>query len=202
MICIGNIACLLMATIGTVTNYPMIPMVRTTCHAPAGVWRFGGGRFGEFAFGERITSFSEYEKLSCVQADGATRVVVKVRKPYFGFKEAKLHFGKTNRLFKVEMQNLIPPDEMASQTALKMSKIMEDLSRFYKTQFKKKEGVQEPHVINQYLSKDSDFIISILLSRSDEGKMLTLCVENVKIRKQKIQGSDAKPVEVDVEIES
>lgn len=155
---------------------------------------------GEFAFGERITSFSEYEKLSCVQVDGATRVVVKVRKPYFGFEEAKLHFGKTNRLFKVEMQNLIPPDEMASQTALKMSKIMEDLSRFYKTQFKKKEGAQEPHVINQYLSEDSDFIISILLSRSDEGKMLTLCVESVKIRKQKIQGSDAKPDEVEVEI--
>ena len=132
MICIGNIACLLMVTIGTATNYPMIPMVRTSCRAPAGVWRFGGGRFGEFAFGERITSFSNYEKLSCVQVDGAARVVVKVRKPYFGFAEAKLHFSKTNRLFKVEMQSLIPPDEMASQTALRMSKIMEDLSRFYR----------------------------------------------------------------------
>ena len=200
MICISNIACLLLMATVNVANYPMLPIVRSSCRAPAGVWRLGNGRFGEFAFGERLTSFSQLEMLTCVQTNGEKRATVKMQEPYFGFGETRLHFDNMNRLFKVEMRSYISPDEMATQTALRMSKIRDDLSRLYKAQFKKKESTQEIHAIDQYLSEDSDFIISLVLSRCGGGKALTLCVESIKIRTPYIQRPVTKVEGIDVEI--
>jgi len=160
-------------------------VVRSSCRAPVGAGRLGYGHFHEFSFAEKVAVQPCRLLNSKTMSDGERVLTVSMVEPYNGFVTARLSISASNRLYKVELEDVIGEDVSGAVIANRISKIAEDLSRQFKKNFSKETG--NPKVaayISKYANRDERYPIEIILSRVKEGKKLRLVVESTRVKSE------------------
>jgi len=192
------------SNVGLCTN-AISELIRTSHRAPSGWNRLGLGSFSNFSFGSTTNEIHSCEIVSVLDRDGKCIITVEMSEAYYGFSLAQLCFGNTNRLCQIVLEDVIPPHITSAAIATRIRAITEDLTYRFRTSFIKEVGdLKLSHVISRHRNNDSEFPISIVLSRSGHGKTLSLTIESVgamrSTRKDMYLPRYKEDINVDVEI--